>query len=72
MSAYCSKQHEGLWVFAILIKGHFGRDLFLEKVKGAGESVASIMYRITQPQYNLSIKSQSEPSGVSPGVTGGG
>lgn len=25
------QQHEGLRVFAILIKGHFGQDLFLEK-----------------------------------------
>lgn len=58
--AYCSKQHEGLRVFAILRKGHFGQDLFLEKVKGAGVSVASTMYIITHPQYNISsVHSQS-------------
>lgn len=34
MLAYCSKQHEGPWVFAILLKGHFGRYL-IEKGKGS-------------------------------------
>ena len=61
MSAYCSKQHEGLWVFAVLIKRPFWTRLILrKKVKGAGVSVASIMYIITQPQYNISINSQSQ------------
>lgn len=61
MSAYCSKQQEGLRVFAILIKkGHFWtRFIPRKKVKGAGVSVASIMYMAAQPpRHSVSARSQ--------------